>query len=94
MTVLEAWKYGNPCLVTAGTNVKEEVVANQLGWGVDLDSDSIASAILQAQKDYTAMKKEYISNCKSYVKNMYSWDCLAQISYDKLSEECSVGEKI
>lgn len=94
MTVLEAWKYGNPCLVTAGTNVKDEVVAHQLGWGTDLNSNSIANAILQAQKDYSLRKEEYIRNCKSYVKNMYSWDHLAQVSYDRLSKVCSVGEKL
>ena len=94
MTVLEALKYGNPCLVTAGTNVMDEVVAHQLGWGTDLDSSSIANAILQAQKDYSLRKEEYIRNCKGYVKNMYSWDHLAQVSHDRLSEACSVGEKL
>lgn len=94
MTVLEAWKYGNPCLVTAGTNVMDEVVDQDLGWGTDLDSHSIADAILRAQKEYSGRKEEYIRNCKNYVKNTYSWDRIAQVSYDRLSEICNAGEKL
>ena len=94
MTVLEAWRYGNPCLVTIGTNVMNEVVAQGLGWGTNLDSRSIADALLHAQKEYSSRKEEYIRNCKIYVKNTYSWERIAQVSYDRLSEICNIGEKL
>lgn len=93
MTVLEAWKYGNPCLVTAGTNVMEEVMNHDLGWGTALDAGSIAEAILLTKKDYSGRQEMYIRNCKEYVKNEYSWDKIARISYEKLSEICGIEEK-
>lgn len=94
MTVLEAWKYGNPCLVTVGTNVMDEVTSQGLGWGTVLNSCAIADAILRAQKEYAGRKEEYIWTCKNYVKNTYSWDLIARISYDRLSEICNIGENL
>ena len=88
MTVLEAWKYGNPCLVTPGTNVQKEIVMHELGWGTSLDAHSIADAMIKAQNEYISAREDYIIRCKKYVKDTYSWDRLAQISYEKLSEIC------
>lgn len=84
MTVLEAWKYGNPCLVTPGTNVYKEVESNGLGWGVDLSVQHIADMIIKAQTDYISSKEKYIIACKDYVKNNYSWKSLAKLSFDAL----------
>lgn len=91
MTVLEAWKYGNPCLVTPGTNVMNEVVEQKLGWGTELDSESIANAILQAKNDYSNSQDIYIKRCKSYVKNTYSWEEIALDSFHKFSKICNMG---
>ena len=85
MTVLEAWKYGNPCLVTPGTNVYKEVASNGLGWAVELSVQHIADMIVKAQNDYNLNKKQYIIACKNYVKNNYSWKSLAKLSFDALS---------
>ena len=94
MTVLEAWKYGNPCLVTPGTNVMNEVVEQNLGWGTELDSESIANALLKAKKDYLNCQDLYISRCKEYVRNTYSWEQIALASFHKLSEICNMGKKL
>lgn len=94
MTVLESWRYGNPCLVTKGTNVMDEVVAEALGWGTELESEKIANALLQAKNDYANEQEFYIGRCKSYVKYTYSWEQIALASFHKLSEICNKGEKL
>lgn len=83
MTVLEAWSYGNPCIVTPGTNVWNETKKNGLGWGVNLDAQSIADGIDYAMCDYAVRREEYIENCKQYVKNNYSWNRIAMVSYEQ-----------
>ena len=92
MTILEAWRYGNPCLVTKGTNVMDEVIAEALGWGTELESEKIANALLLAKNDYANARELYIRRCKTYVKNTYSWEQIALASFHKLSEICDKGE--
>lgn len=86
MTILEAWSYGNPCLVTKGTNVYDEVVENGLGWGTKLDSFEIASTIKKAVYDYQHNREQYILNTKNYVKNRYNWESIARISLNELNK--------
>lgn len=86
MTILEAWKYGNPCIVTPGTNVITEVNDNSLGWGVSLSASSIAQGILKALKEYPMKREEYINRCKKYVCDNYSWKKIALNSYKEISK--------
>lgn len=85
MTVLEAWKFGNPCVVTPGTNVYDEITANGLGWGTRLNAVDIANALLDAQKDYLDKRNFYINKTKEYVELNYNWTRIAQTSYDLFS---------
>lgn len=84
MTILEAWSYGNPCIVTPGTNMSEEIVENNLGWTTSLDAHSIAECIKQAQYEYEMNSNKYIRNCKKYVAEHYLWSKIAKMSFDKL----------
>ena len=86
MTVLEAWKYGNPCLVTDGTNVADEIVRNKLGWRTDLSSHSIANTIELALEEYQKYKDEFIKKSKKYVCSNYSWPCIALKSFQELEK--------
>lgn len=86
MTVLEAWGYGNPCLVTPGTNMSEETQENSLGWRVDLSAESIADGILSAKNDYEKNGEQYAKNCKEYVTKNYSWQKIAMKSYKELKK--------
>ena len=86
MTILEAWSYGNPCLVTPGTNVSNEVKSNSLGWSVDLDAEAIATGILLALEDYIENREEYSRRCKEYVRDNYSWETIAKLSYKEIDE--------
>ena len=86
MTVLEAWKYGNPCLVTPGTNVAEETAENGLGWKSELNAYDIANAISLGLSEYSQQRTEYINRCKDYVRNKYDWYEIAQKSYTELNK--------
>ncbi|SEG16727.1 Glycosyltransferase involved in cell wall bisynthesis [Butyrivibrio sp. Su6] len=84
MTVLEAWKYGNPCLLSPGTNVANEAVKNCVGWKTELNSEDIAASIKKAAKDYMERRNEYIVSCKRYVRKNYCWYKIATESYDTI----------
>jgi glycosyltransferase involved in cell wall biosynthesis len=82
MTVLEALSYGNPCIVTEGTNVKAMIEENQLGWGTD--DNSISETILKCIEDYKLKKEFYIEHTKHFVKEKYCWENIAKLSVETL----------
>lgn len=87
MTILDALSYGNPCLVTPGTNVSEEIVDNKLGWKVDLDAASIADGMERAVKEYMSDAKGYYERCQHHVLNNYIWSDIAKrsvVEYTKM----------
>lgn len=86
MTVLEAWKYGNPCLVTPGTNVVKEIAENGLGWKTELNADDIANAISLGLSEYSQQRAEYINRCKIFVREKYDWNEIAKVSLEQLSK--------
>lgn len=88
MTVLESWKYGNPCIVTEGTNMTTEVEKYNLGWVTKLDGRSIADTIIKANNDYRKNRDAYVKRCKQYVEDNYSWDKIASDSYKLFRENC------
>lgn len=80
MTILDALSYGNPCLVTPGTNVADEIDDNHLGWMVDLDAESIAEGLLRAEKEYITDAAGYFERCRQHVLDNYIWKNIAQQS--------------
>ena len=87
MTVLDGFSYGNPCIVTPGTNVSEEASENDIGWRVELDAKAISNAIIQAQKVYVQDGLGYFARCKNYVLENYSWDKIAKYSVEELQNQ-------
>lgn len=77
MTVLDALCYGNPCIVTPGTNITDVIVENGLGWKSELDASSIADCIIKAKKDYQKKYNVYYAKCKKYVLDNALWDKIA-----------------
>jgi len=82
MTVLDALSFGNPCLVTPGTNVADEIVANGLGWSTELNAEKIADTILLAQKEYMRSQDNYVTKCRNYVLDNCSWARMAKLSVE------------
>lgn len=80
MTILDGFCYGNPCIVTPGTNVADEVEKYGLGWVAQLDEQSIAETILKAIKDYQIHYEEYYNRCRNHVLEKYTWDKIAKYS--------------
>lgn len=87
MAVLDGFSYGNPCVVTPGTNVSEEASENEIGWQVELDSKEISNAIIQAHKMYVQDGQGYFHRCRRYVLEHYSWDTIANYSVEKLRNQ-------
>lgn len=74
--LLEALAYGLPCLVTKGTNMREEVEAYQAGWGADDTAESIKDALLTmiSEKERIVEKGNH---ARQLAKN-YEWDTIAE----------------
>lgn len=85
MTVLDGLSYGNPCVVTPGTNVSTEVEKNNIGWKTALNSAQIAKCIVKAREEYKASALDMISRCKKYVLENYAWDIIAKNSIEVYS---------
>ena len=77
MTILDALSYGNPCLVTPGTNVADEIERNNLGWKTELNAEIIADSILQAKEEYRQNFADYYERCRRYVLDNFLWDKIA-----------------
>lgn len=86
MTILDALSYGNPCLVTPGTNVAVEIERNNLGWKTELNAEAIAACILKARDEYKKNYASYYDNCRHYVLDNYLWDKIAQQSVEIYKE--------
>jgi glycosyltransferase involved in cell wall biosynthesis len=82
MTVLEALSYGNPCIVTEGTNVKQMIERNNLGWGTEYGN--ISTTILKAVKDYQENNDFYITETKKFVNRNFTWGKIAQKSVEQI----------
>lgn len=87
MTVLDGLSYGNPCVVTPGTNVSEELMDNEIGWRADLEPKAIAKSIIRAREMYIEDGLGYFNRCKNYVLSHYSWDRIAAYSIDELRKQ-------
>lgn len=84
MGLIEALAYGLPCVVTTGTNMREEIEKYNAGWTADNTAESIASALKQmlSEREQFAQKS---ANAR-HLATQYDWDKLAQQSH-KIYEE-------
>lgn len=87
MAVLEALSHGSPCLVTPGTNVKDIIEQNKLGWVCDFNPQSVADTIIRASRDYSSHANSYAKKCQMFVNSEYQWCQIAMLSYYKLKNE-------
>lgn len=78
VTVLEALSYGCPCIVSDGTNVRDIIENNSLGWGCSLDN--IPKTIEKAINEYKYNKEFYQNHTRNFVEKEYSWERVAMLS--------------
>lgn len=84
MGLVEALAYGLPCVVSRGTNMREEIEAADAGWTCDGTTDSLVRALLDVVNERNLFKKKS-ENAISLAKN-YDWDVLAKKFHEKLEE--------
>ncbi len=79
--LLEALSFGLPCLVTKGSNMREEIENAEAGWGADNSADSLKRAFAEMLNDidnlYEKRKNAYQLACK------YSWDSIAKETHSE-----------
>lgn len=81
LTVLEAFSYGRPVIVTPETNMGDVVLEKNLGWVSELTVDDLYNTIVKAAKDYLADKSGYRMRC-FMASQLYSWDTVAKKSVE------------
>ncbi len=79
MALLEAMSYGLPCLVSTGSNMREEVEKYNAGWTADCSVEDIGNALLQMLHD--AGQFQARGEHAHSLSQSYSWSNIAQHSH-------------
>ena len=73
--LIDALSYGIPCLVTEGSNMKNEIVSAKAGWGADTTVDAIQTALCSMIRDRSKFLE--MSNHALILSQEYDWEALA-----------------
>ena len=84
MALIEAMSYGLPCLVSSGSNMKQEVEEAKAGWTFDSDMIELINAIENCIKERYNYK-EYGENAVK-LSSKYNWTEIAKRTHDLLSK--------
>ncbi|MCM1458710.1 MAG: glycosyltransferase [Bacteroides sp.] len=79
MALIEAMSYGVPCAVTTGTNMKDEIIKNDAGWGCDGTVDGIKNMLMMAVSHSKDIDKKGI-NARD-MSMQYTWNNIAKLSH-------------
>ena len=80
IALLEALSYGLPCVVTTGTNMREEINAFHAGWTADNTPEDIARALLTMLREKDRLA-EYSENARHLAKE-YDWRSIARKQHE------------
>ncbi len=84
MGLIEALAYGVPALVTEGTNMKEEIVNANAGWGCSTNENAVAKTLLQMIEEKSKFEEK--SNCAYALAKNYNWPRLAEIFRERIKD--------
>ena len=84
IALLEALSYGLPCVVTTGTNMREEIDTFHAGWTADNTPEDIARALLTMLRERDRLA-EYSKNARHLAKE-YDWRSIARKQHEFYSE--------
>lgn len=76
MALIEALSYGLPCVVTQGTNMREEICKYNAGWGCSNTIEDISSTLLEVIKDKKKLRDKSI--CARTLVSKYDLGNLAK----------------
>ena len=82
MGLIEALAYGLPSFVTKGSNMMDEIVSTNSGWGANLTEESIADTILDIIKERGELKQKSENAIK--LAREYRWSSLAEKFHNEL----------
>lgn len=80
MGLIEALAYGIPCFVTSGTNMRDEIVDSNSGWGADENVDSIVKEMEVMLKEKNILEKK--GECAKKLSDMYNWTNISKKSHN------------
>lgn len=84
MGLIEALSYGLPVLVTEGTNMAEEILTHDAGWGCDTSVESIQETLQEIVKNKNKFVEKGI-NARN-LASKYNWDKIALRFHNKMVE--------
>lgn len=79
MALIEALAYGLPCLVTTGSNMRDEVAEYDVGWTADNTVESIRTALLHMLAERSSLRQKS-ERAKQLARN-YAWEEIAARSH-------------
>ena len=80
MALLEALSYGLPCLVSRGSNMKNEIDKYDAGWTCETTVESIKEGILQLISDRNQFSNKGVNASK--LAREYNWNAIATKSHE------------
>ena len=86
LTILEAFSYGRPVIVTPETNMGDLVSEHNLGWVTNLTISDLYSTIVRAINEFKKDREGYLLRCFEISKS-FSWDSIANTTireYDSI----------
>lgn len=96
MALIEALSYGLPCVVTTGSNMRQEVEQYNAGWTADNSADSIRSALEQVLlSSCETLRRKREEACR--LASCYSQGGLAERTHNSfltITDSIVVGEKL
>lgn len=84
MGLVEALAYGLPCLVSTGSNMRDEIEIADAGWTCDSDVESLTKALVRITKDKCLFSEK--SGHALKLAKEYDWDMLAKKFHEVLNE--------
>lgn len=89
MALIEAMSYGLPCLVSKGSNMKQEIEEAGAGWTFVSDANELGAAIECCVNDFSKFR-EYGENAMK-LSSKYSWTEIAKYTHELLSKLTNEG---
>ena len=89
-TILEAWAYGCPTLLTVGSNMAEEAEENNCGWKAQNEVEDISEKLLEICSNRQNIKEKSVA-ARTYVANKYNWPSIAKRYFDEYQKTIHEG---
>lgn len=80
--ILEALSYGIPCIITEGTNLKNDITQANAGWCAKNNANEIAKTIQQAI-NYTQSYRRMGLNGRKLIIQKYTWQVVSKNTLEK-----------